>query len=186
MLRPKIKHKVKELEEIQEENKRRVKRTIGFSILFLIIILLGGSFINNYINTNISFKTQSEVDYKGLNFKLDTNKSYYRPGEKIIIYLTVSNKTKNTVKIDFFNSELAFFSVYSYVDLKITKFYYRVWTTKPRFIKKEKYTIVLKPGEKLVISKVWDQVDNNGNPVKAGVYKFVAELNIADKVILRK
>jgi hypothetical protein len=185
MLRPKIKHKVKEFEEIQQEKTNRTKRTIGFLLLFLVIVFLGGSFLNNYISTRITFKTQSSVEYKGLTFKLDTNKTYYSPGEKIIIYFYIINNTNKKVRLDFLNSNLVYFTVYSYIDLKLTKIYYKVWTNKTN-VEGSKYSLTLKPNEKLVISEVWDQVDMNGNPVKTGVYKFVAELNISDRVVLRK
>ncbi len=181
MLKPRIKHKVEELQEKQNPNK-----SIIFFILFIAIIYIGGSIINNYINNNL-FAPRKQVDYKGIVFKLETDKDYYTIGEKVIIKLTLINESNQVVDIDFLSSDLAYFTVYSYVNLGLTKFYYKVWTTKPDIpIIPKVYRLSIKPKEKLTVVKVWDQVDKEGNPVKTGNYRFVAELNISERISLTK
>lgn len=183
MLRPRIKHKVS---EIEEKSNISSKKSLVFFLLLILILFIGGSVLNNYLNKSF-FNSSDEVNYKGLNFKLLTDKDSYTQGERITIKLVISNKTKNRVDIDFLTPELAYFTVYTYVNLGLTRFYYRVWTTKPDIPPPVNvYRLSLKPGESLSIVKVWDQVDMNGNPVKTGKYKFVVELNVLEKVSLNK
>lgn len=183
MLKPKIKHKIAEIEESQRKN--YLKSSVFFTLLFLITYIVG-SFINNYYNKMV-FSSRNETEYKNIIFKLETDKDSYAQGEKITIKLILINKSNKKMEIDFLTPELAYFSVYSYINLGLTKFYYKVWTTEPPFPEVPKvYKLALAPGEKLTIIKVWDQTDQKGNPVKIGKYKFVARLNTLDKVGLVK
>lgn len=183
MLKPRIKHKITEIEE--SKNKGPQKSLIFF-ILFFLIIYVVGSMVNNYFNQKL-FVTNNEIKYKNVIFKLETDKDSYFQGEKVIIKLIVINNTGKQIELDFLNSELAYFTVYTYVNLGLTKFYYKVWTTEPSIPEVPKvYKLKLAPGEKLSIVKVWDQVDQKGNPVNTGKYKFMAKLNTIDRVGLVK
>ncbi|MCS7244107.1 MAG: hypothetical protein RMJ36_05190 [Candidatus Calescibacterium sp.] len=183
MLKPKIKHKVSELEQNRKDYS---KKTLSFFLIFLILILIGGSFINNYLNKTL-FEQNIETKYKGLIFRLETDKDSYSQGEKVTIKVVIHNSTKNRVDIDFLTSEMVYFTVYSYLDLGFTRYYYKVWTTKPSIpLVPRTHRLSLKPGETTSIIKVWDQVDMNGNPIRTGKYKFVAELNTIDKINLSK
>lgn len=183
MLKPRIKHKITDIQNQEEKYK---KKTFFFIILFLFIIFSGIIFLNNYINRMV-FSPKLETNYKGLTFKITTDKQTYYQGENITIKLIIINNTKKKVEMDFLTSELAYFTVYSYLDLGLTRFYYKVWTTKPSTPPiPNVYTISLKPGESLTIIKIWNQVDMKGELVKTGRYKFVVELNTLDKVDLVK
>lgn len=183
MLKPRIKHKVTEIEESQ---KRGPQKSIIFFLIFFLVTYIAGSLVNNYFNQKL-FSTNDEVKYKNVIFKLETDKNSYAQGEKVIIKLVLINNTENRIELHFLTSELAYFTVYTYVNLGLTKFYYKVWTTEPSIPEIPKvYTLKLAPKEKLSIVKVWDQVDQKGNPVNIGKYKFIARLNTVDKIGLVK
>ncbi|MEN3015205.1 MAG: hypothetical protein ABDH21_04000 [bacterium] len=181
MLKPKSRraNQNQQIEEITR--KRKLFSLIGFIALLVIL-----TFINNWLNY-INFSSVKQVQYKGLTFKLTTDKDTYYQGEKVIITLVISNNSDRVVNLDFLTAELAYFTVYSYFDLGITGMYYKVWTTKPVIPSVPKvYKLVLRPKEVVKMVKTWDQTDMNGNPVKTGRYKFVAELNTVEKIYLRK
>lgn len=183
MLKPRIKHKVSEIEEKREYKSR--KNTV-FLLVFISGLFLLGIFINNYINQTI-FYENSRIEYKGLVFKLQTDKNNYLQGEKVIIKVIIYNPTNRVINIDFLTSEMVYYTVYSYVDLGITKFYYKVWTNKPVVPPVPKtYRLSIGPKQTINLVKVWDQVDMNGNPVKTGRYKFRVELNTPYKLSLLK
>jgi hypothetical protein len=105
----------------------------------------------------------------GLRLSLTLDKPSYRVGEPVIMTLTVTNGSKEP-----FQDNLRTSQVYDFLVRKDGKEVWR-WSGDKGFLQViTEFTLA--PGQARDYRQSWSQVDNQGNSVGSGEYKFVAVL----------
>jgi hypothetical protein len=101
---------------------------------------------------------------------LATDRIYYRPGEPVVMRITVRNVGTETVTLRFPSSQR-----YDFVVRHITGEVVWQWSANRYFL----WVLgaeTLEPGETRVITEEWKQQNNLGNQVRTGIYRLESVL----------
>jgi hypothetical protein len=98
---------------------------------------------------------------------LSTDRVYYRPGEPVVMRLTIRNTGTEPVTLHFSSSQRYDFAVRNVVTGEL------VWNWSfDRYFLWVLGAETLEPGETRVIAEEWKQQSNLGNQVRTGIYRL--------------
>ncbi len=119
---------------------------------------------------------------RGLQFKLQMNKTRYLKGEPVDVQLVVTNVSGSPIALVFdFNLEFDFL-VQREVNLLFVKVPMNVWRYSSQKVPiASPHTVVLEPGQDRVFKGTWDQRDFRGRIVSSGRYIITGFLKAKDR-----
>lgn len=106
---------------------------------------------------------------EGLKIELKLNKTSYKLKEPITMSLTVANKSKETFRDSFRSSQ-----EYDFVVKQENKEIWR-WSA-DKFFAQVITEFTLAPGKSKSFKEIWEQVNNEGKSVPAGMYQVIGIL----------
>ncbi|MCL6638494.1 MAG: LysM peptidoglycan-binding domain-containing protein [Firmicutes bacterium] len=134
----------------------------------------GGTGAYNTVTAQQAAGSPATRQFRGLRYRLTTNRGVYRPGQPVVMSLIKTNVTDSPVTLRYNTGQRYDFTVRDRQGRVVWQ-----WS-RGRFFSRETARVVLRPGESQTFTVTWDQRNNNGRLVQTGAY-ILEGSNVAER-----
>ena len=161
---------------IQKTKFTFLNNTLIIFFVIFICFVLSILIIRYFIQSSAPFNEKSSATLECLTFNLELGEKYHS-GEPVNLKMKITNTSSKPITLNFPNSNEVDFLVYREDNWFFFKLPTLIWQSSIYHKNaKKRHSIILNPKESKSFPSVWPQIDQNGLPVKPGIYRIVGNV----------